>query len=123
MVKDVEPSWHPIMSAVEIRPGMWRMMAQFGRCYATIKMVRRGDEVGYRVDGEDGQLLGYYTTLRGSARAAHTTYIAGHGPRGAANAIVSDIDRQPAPIGIYGRSPGPAHNQTSVRTPDRTKRD
>jgi hypothetical protein len=95
------------------------MMAQVERCYGTIQIVRRGADVGYRVDGEDGQLLGYYRTLRASTKAAHTTYIAGHGPRGGANSI----DRLPAPIGIYGPSQSSERKQGTANTPDRTERD
>lgn len=72
------PSWEPVLAAVETEPGHWRMVAQYDRIYGDIRIVRRGDEVGYRATDGTGELVGYFRTLRASARAVHEDYLAGH---------------------------------------------
>jgi hypothetical protein len=62
-VKHTVP-WHPIMDATEIDPGVWAMRVDsISPIYAFVRMVRRGDELGYRVESRDGELIGYYITL------------------------------------------------------------
>lgn len=65
------PTWHPIMHAHEREPGVWDMITQEGRPYGSIRIIRRGDEVGYRATGGLGQSLGYYTNLRAACAAAY----------------------------------------------------
>jgi hypothetical protein len=79
------PRWHPILAAQEVEPGHWVMIDTMDQPYGLIKFVRRGDEVGYRVDewpdteGADGKLIGYYRTLRAATFAAHRVFISKHG--------------------------------------------
>ena len=86
-----EPKWHPIMAAREPEPGVWYMVDSKEKCYWIIRIIRKGDEVGYRVvtwapEPGDRQLIGYYRTLMGAASAAHTNLISqaspGSHPRG-----------------------------------------
>jgi len=70
------PGWHPILHAVEDPVGVWTMRSGVdgevtSTVYAIVRLVRRGPEVGYRVD-LDGRPAGYYRTLRGAAEAAWT---------------------------------------------------
>lgn len=46
---DDRPKWHPILACEEYQPGQWVMLDQYRRPYAMIDIIRRGDEVGYRV--------------------------------------------------------------------------
>lgn len=85
-----EPSWHPLLAAVETEPGVWHMIAQFDRCYAVIRMLRVGGEVGYRAvtwapRSEDRVLIGYYRTLRAAAAAAHRRWLDSHAGQGGVN--------------------------------------
>jgi len=86
------PKWHPMLSAVETEPGVWLMVAQFGRPYAIIRIIEIGKERGYRVvtaneKRADRQLVGYYTTLKAATAAAHTRWIRGHGKLGGVNGL------------------------------------
>lgn len=70
------------MAAREVQPGHWVMVDTDGRPYGLIRFVRRGDQVGYRadkwpaVDGEDGELVGYFTNLKAATFAVHRNFIA-----------------------------------------------
>jgi hypothetical protein len=79
------PGWDPVLAAFEAEPGHWQMVAQYDRIYGDIRMVRRGGEIGYRATDGDGALVGYFRTLRASARAIHVKYIAGHSRAGGIN--------------------------------------
>jgi hypothetical protein len=79
--------WHPILAAVEDQPGVWRMVAQYGRCYGIVCLVKRGKEVGYRATtwaerAEEIELVGYFRTLRAATWAVHYRYIRSHSPTG-----------------------------------------
>ena len=74
--RSIVADWHPIMALVEDAPGFWRMVAQYGRCYGTIRLLKRGGELGYRADGivlpgDEAELLGYFISLRAAAAAIH----------------------------------------------------
>lgn len=57
--------WHPMMDAVEIDPGLWRLTpGSLGPTYAQVQFVRRGPDLGYRAESIDGVLIGYYTNFR-----------------------------------------------------------
>jgi len=84
------PGWHPILSAVESRPGEWMMMAQYGECYGVVRYLRIGGEWGYRAvtwaeRSDERTLIGYYRTLRAACWATHRKFLASHGDNGAAN--------------------------------------
>jgi hypothetical protein len=80
-----KPGWEPMLAAIELEPGHWQMIAQYGRTYGDIRIVRRGAEVGYRASDGAGELVGYFTTLRASTRAVHVRYIAAHSRAGGIN--------------------------------------
>ena len=67
--------WHPILAAVEYEPGHWRMVAQYDELYGEVAFVRRGDELGYRGDDANGQLVGYYRTLSAACMAVHRVWL------------------------------------------------
>lgn len=73
--------WHPILAAIEVSPGVWEMIDAQGKKYGDVRFVRRGDELGYRAD-RDGELVGYYKTLRSARKAVHERFLASHGPQG-----------------------------------------
>lgn len=79
--------WHPLMAAVETEPGVWYMVGSTGKCRGVIRLLRRGDELGYRAvtwapESADRQLIGYYRTLRAACEATHQRFISeqGSGP-------------------------------------------
>lgn len=74
-------AWHPIQSAIEVEPGTWWMIAQFGDRYAIIVALEIGGERGYRaITGEQEsaarRLIGYYRTLRAATERAHKHWLA-----------------------------------------------
>jgi hypothetical protein len=71
--------WHPILAAVEIEPGHWRMTAQYEHTYGDIRFVRRGNEVGYKAADARGKVLGYFTSLRAASAATHRAFVRQHG--------------------------------------------
>ena len=77
--RDYTATWHPMLCAVEVDPGHWRMISQYGREYGDIRLVRRGAEVGYRGDDVTGQLVGYFRTLRSTCQAVHMHFVRSHG--------------------------------------------
>jgi hypothetical protein len=81
------PDWHPILAAVEVEPGTWVMTADRGNRYAVIRLLRIGEENGYRAvtwaeRSEDRRLIGYFRSLRAACFAAHRVFIAAHGAPG-----------------------------------------
>lgn len=48
------PRWHPILAAIEVEPGHGQMVAQYGEVYGDTRLIRRGQELGYRGDDQDG---------------------------------------------------------------------
>lgn len=75
------PVWHPLLAAVEHEPGLWLMTSQTG-VYAVVRLIRIGDEIGYRATtyDEPRRLLGYRRTLRSACELAHRAWVRGHGP-------------------------------------------
>lgn len=76
--------WHPILAAVEIAPGSWEMRDGFDEPYALLRLVRRGDELGYHAELCDATAIpidhvGYYLSLRAAAMAAQRKFIRSHG--------------------------------------------
>jgi len=66
--------WSPLMLLSEPEAGVWLVNGQH-QPYAIIRIIRRGDEVGYRVNAwtpqtGDGEVVGYWRTLEASARQA-----------------------------------------------------
>ena len=84
------PGWHPVVALVEDAPGFWRMVAQYDRTYGTIRLVRRGGELGYRAESiekaaSESELVGYFRTLRAAAEAVHQVELSRVGVSGAPN--------------------------------------
>ena len=82
----VRHAWHSmrgVVGAALVDQGL--SVAQYGTIYATITIVKRGPETGYRVDDVDGSLVGYYRTLKASSMAGHMRFLSHHGGRGAPN--------------------------------------
>ena len=85
--KTYAPGWEPLLAAEEVEPGVWHMMAQYGRCYGIVRLLEIGGERGYRAttgedDPGDRQLLGYFRTLRAATRFAHMAFVRRHGQTG-----------------------------------------
>lgn len=83
-------AWHPIQSAIEVEPGTWWMVAQYGDRYAIIVSLEIGGERGYRaVTGDDDasarRLIGYYRTLRAATEKAHKHWLAVNSRAGGIN--------------------------------------
>jgi hypothetical protein len=77
-------TWHPILATREPSPGVWQMVDDLEHHYALIRLVRRGDELGYRVDRTDAAgsvtgLVGFYTTLMTATYEAHMAFVRSHG--------------------------------------------
>lgn len=82
--------WHPIQSAVEVEPGVWWMVAQYGDRYAIIVALEIGGERGYRAvtgedDPEDRRLIGYFVRLRAATERAHKHWLAAQARPGGIN--------------------------------------
>ncbi len=95
---ETNKKWHPIMQAREYEAGKWVMFDSLEHPYALIDIVRRGDEVGYKVttwkqDPASRKLIGYFKTLAASADKAHSLWIDRGVPHGAANARPDEIAR------------------------------
>jgi len=83
--------WHPVLAAVEQRPGCWHLTTPYGAEYAVLQIVRVGGELGYRAvtfapTSEQRQLIGYYRTLRAAAANAHRHWLSTLSPIGFAPA-------------------------------------
>ena len=88
------------------------MLDQYRRPYAMIDILRRGDEVGYRVTtweqrSADRRLLGYFTKLRTAAATGHQAFLATHTTGDSRRASVENLTRAPG----------------KANTPARTERD
>jgi hypothetical protein len=89
------PAWHPILAAAEVAPGEWLMMDTASRRYGVIRFLTIGGQSGYRVvtwagKSEDRRLIGYFTTLRAAAAAAHGAFLRTHGqplPRAGSDSV------------------------------------
>ena len=84
-------AWHPVLAAVEQKPGCWHMTTPYGDEYAVLQLVRIGGEVGYRAvtwapSSTDRQLIGYYRSLRAAAANAHRYWLSTLSPTGFAPA-------------------------------------
>lgn len=83
-------NWHPVLAAVEQRPGEWWMLDQYERRYAIVRLLEIDGQWGYRaVTGEpsDRRLIGYYRTLRAACEAAHLAFVRSHGQPGSVNGV------------------------------------
>jgi len=75
-------AWHPILDATELHPGYWVLaVSSTSGIYATVRLVRRGDEIGYRAENESGETLGFYVTLQSAVFNAWSLTIAPHSQR------------------------------------------
>lgn len=68
------------MSALEPTPGEWWLRDANQVPYAIVKLLRRGDEIGYRAvtyleRSVDRELVGYYRKLAPAAVAAHERHL------------------------------------------------
>lgn len=53
------------MDATELHPGYWVLSVDsISAIYATVRLVRRGSELGYRAENAAGEILGYFVNLR-----------------------------------------------------------
>jgi hypothetical protein len=77
-LKPNDVTWHPILAAVELEPGHWQMIAQYGAVYGEVQIVKRGSEVGYRATTPN-ELVGYFRTLRAACAAVHARFVRSHG--------------------------------------------
>jgi len=79
-------TWHPILNAIEGPVGTWSMIGPVGETYATITLVRRGDELGYRVIAhparDERAVISYNGNLLAAARAGHSWFTSTRGPSG-----------------------------------------
>ena len=78
-----EPKWHPILACEEYQPGRWVMLDQYRHPYAMIDIIRRGDEVGYKVttwaqESAARELIGYYLKLKTAAEYGHQRFLSSH---------------------------------------------
>ncbi len=76
-------AWHPILAATEAAPGQWVMADSRNVRYGVIRYLSIGGEWGYRAvtwaeRSEDRRLIGYYTSLRAAAEAAHQEFLRAH---------------------------------------------
>jgi hypothetical protein len=62
--------------------GCWSMIGPLDEKYASVELVRRGGELGYRVTNAHGAVIGYYRTLMAAAKAAHSWFTSTRGPTG-----------------------------------------
>jgi hypothetical protein len=82
--------WHPILAARETEPGHWYLIDGLGKPYGRIRIVKRGDQVGYRADRCDERggvtdLVGYFRALKPATAAVHSAFLRSHGSGGAPN--------------------------------------
>ena len=108
--------WHPLLACEEYGPGKWVMLAQYRRPYALIALIRRGDEIGYRVttwakEPAEVEVVGYFRKLRAAAAAGHQQFVTAHSSPGAR--------------GVYQGQPTYSKTgySTTANTPERTERD
>ena len=81
--------WHPLLATIEVTPGSWELRDHLNRTYGVVRIIRRGGEIGYKVefiDADGGRhLVGYRTNLAASCLHVHWRFLASHGPGGAPN--------------------------------------
>lgn len=87
------PGWHPILAAVELEPGCWELVSQYGTRYAVIRLLEMGGERGYRAvtwaeSSADRELIGYYRTLRAAAKAGHDRWLRSLSRAGGVNGLL-----------------------------------
>jgi hypothetical protein len=85
--------WHPLNAAIEVEPGTWWLVAQYGDRYAIIRLLEIGGERGYRVvTGEDDagerRLIGYFRTLRTAAERGHKHWLSAQARPGGVNGML-----------------------------------
>lgn len=73
-----------MQAAIEAEPGVWYMVDSRDECYGIIRFLTIGGEGGYRVvtwarTSRERQLIGYFTSLRAAAAAAHARFLREHG--------------------------------------------
>lgn len=80
MEQSQQGNWHPLLAAVEKRPGRWCLEDQSRREYGTVELRRvAGGELRYKaVYGND--VIGWATTLRFACERVHAAHIKSHGP-------------------------------------------
>ena len=110
MVAEKRPEWHPLLACEEYQPGRWVMLDQYRQPYAMVDILRRGDEVGYRVTNwaqrsTDRKVLGYFTNLRAAAAKGHREFLAGHTKRNAHPLSGHDFTR------VVGKANTPARTE------------
>ncbi|MCU1469451.1 MAG: hypothetical protein JWQ39_600 [Glaciihabitans sp.] len=69
------PVWHPILAAVEVEPGHWRMVAQYGQFYGDVRF----NGAQYTATGLNGVQPGPFTSSQDATAAAHRVFIRSHG--------------------------------------------
>lgn len=80
--------WHPMNAAIEVEPGEWWLVAQYGDRYAIIRLIEIGGERGYRAvtgETEGRRLIGYFRTLRAATERAHKHWLASQARPGGIN--------------------------------------
>lgn len=83
-------TWHPLLAADEVEPGVWVMRAWDARPYAIVRALEIAGEHGYRAttwaeSPADRALIGYWRTLRSACMGAHRAYLRTHGAGRASN--------------------------------------
>jgi hypothetical protein len=79
-------TWHPILGADEIEPGVWHMPDPLGRAYAVVQLVEVHGERGYRVvtyapTSADRTLIGYFRSLSAATVGANQWFVTSRTPR------------------------------------------
>jgi hypothetical protein len=71
------PFWHPSHAAIEVQPGVWHMPDPLDTPYAIVRLIRVGDEHGYRVTtyAEPRELIGYYRSHKAACMGAHQWFV------------------------------------------------
>ena len=79
--------WHPIMSTVELEPGVWHLTAQYGDTYGEVRLLEIGGEWGYRgvLWSDPHVIVGYYRNLFAAVRAVHLRWLSTHATTGGIN--------------------------------------
>lgn len=112
--------WHPILSLREYRTGQWALVVYGELTWALISLVRRGDELAYKVtsvalEESARELHGYRGNLRAAAELAQQTYLSTLSPH------------VPDPLSghrnVYGAPLEPHRAPGKANTPAHTERD
>jgi hypothetical protein len=70
--------WHPILSAVELEPGRWQMVAQYDVIYGEIRLARIHGEACYIAVDLYGREAAF-KSLRSAAEGVQSVYVRSHG--------------------------------------------